>query len=294
MRWLINTAPTFGVTFGPDGNAADVGDVTVTITRGDGTTELVTDAATTNNGDGTYEYALAVANTTRVDRLRLDWTATTPGETLTTYEDLVGELIFTEAEARAYDDGEVGNATDLQIVEARDRITDLFELVTGISFGTRYARSRWRRPLSTNPYRLPASRASIVVGGPGAGYAPVSVISASDASGAVTLSEITPDPDGGFDRSTTWSSGYSPSVPWPIELEYAYGVEPIPADIRDAALRVARYELVVSDVTDRLVSFADPNVGTVRLSQPGRWSPTGIPVVDATLNRYRLPTGVGV
>jgi hypothetical protein len=290
MRWLRDTAPTIGVVFGPDGNAADVGDVEVTITRGDGVTKIADAAAATNGGSGVYTYDIPATETTDLDYLTAVWTATTPGESLTTYEEIVGSLIFSETDARSFDDGELGSATDAQIVVARDRITDTIEMYTGIAFGARYARRKWQHPMRTNHHRLDLNRGRHLVGGNGgSGYRPLTVISATDTGTALTPTDIETHPLGYLDRTVgTWSTA-SAATPWPIEVEYEYGYERIPGDIIDAALRLARYELVVSDVTDRMISFSDPNVGSVRLSIPSFRYPTGIPLVDAVLNRYRLP-----
>ena len=87
-QWLRNTAPTFAIQFAPNGTPADVGTVTVTVTRAGGTV-IATDAATTKTGSGAttqYEYALAVAQTANLDILRLDWKRVSTGEIITTYE----------------------------------------------------------------------------------------------------------------------------------------------------------------------------------------------------------------
>lgn len=68
-----------------------------------------------------------------------------------------------------------------------------------------------------------------------------------------------------------------------VEWERGFSVTPEP--IKRAALALAHYELISSEITDRMVSFAN-ELGTVRLSTPGKWTPTGIPLVDATLMRY--------
>jgi hypothetical protein len=290
MRWLKDTAPTFGVTIAPDGEPTDVGDVTVDVYRADGT-QIVTGDPTTNNNDGTYTYSLALALASRVDRLRVVWTIVTGGDQITTYEEIVGALLFTEAEAVAYDDAALASITDPELIGARDRIADLFEHVTGTSFGGRYARVQARGPMRSNPYRLslvsPYTRK--LVGGPGYGYLPTEIIGATDSGGTVTVSELVPDPYGAIDRQgSTWSYDTPATTAWPITVDYEYGTYEIPLEIREAALRLARYELIVSDVTDRMISFADPNVGSVRLSIPSFRFPTGIPVIDATLGRHKI------
>lgn len=61
-----------------------------------------------------------------------------------------------------------------------------------------------------------------------------------------------------------------------------------PEDIQWAARTIARQFLLdaVSRVEDRAMSIQN-DYGTVRLSQPGRKYPTGLPAVDAVLNRRR-------
>jgi hypothetical protein len=70
-----------------------------------------------------------------------------------------------------------------------------------------------------------------------------------------------------------------------VVVAYEYGWPTPPADVSRAAMILARYELVSSDISDRMVSFSN-DLGEVRLSVPGNKYPTGIPIVDATLARY--------
>jgi hypothetical protein len=288
--WLINTAPVFAVAFAPDGNQADAGTVTVTVTRADGSV-LAADAGTTKEGSGAttiYKWALPVAENSRVDVLTLEWTRTDTSETLTTTEELVGALLFTETQARGFDDQKLASTSDSDLVAARDRITDLFEDYCGQSFIPRYARVVFAGPSHRDPYRLPLTLGTRRVGGPGWPRNLRSIINADDDGSTVT--DLVVDDLGVSRQDGTWRTP-STSTRFPQTLDYEYGLSP-PRDIRHAALILARYDLVQRDITDRMISYDDGNLGSVRLSTPGPNRPTGIPIVDETLNRYRIQVPV--
>lgn len=289
MMWLVDTQCVMRISWEPQGTATDVGTVVVTVTRGDGTT-LVTDAATTNNADGTYDYTLTPANNSQVDRLRFDWKRSSNNEIVTTYEDIVGGFLFTESEARAFDDQVLADAatyTDQDIIEARDRATTIFEDYCHRSFVPRFGRVKAATPRYT-PRELALQESIRLEGGAGYWHDLIEVLSATDAAGSVTTSNIVVGAQTLYRTDNAWSGNVGGGNPWPVVVNYSYGLSRPPADIRHAALILARYELVVKDVSDRMISFADPNVGTVRLSTPGRDYPTGIPVVDEILNRHRV------
>lgn len=291
--WLVNTEPIFAAAFAPDGTQGDVGtDVTVTVTRADGTV-LVTDASTTKSGSGTsteYQWTFDVASNTRVDALTLVWTDASTGEQITTTEEIVGNLLFSTAEAQTFGDGKLANTSGDDIVAARDRITELFEDYTGVGFVSRYARGRFSGPSHRDPYRVWLFNAQLDYGGKGATSDILEVISADDGT-AVSTANIHIE-SGAIRRDDAVWTYRQDNDPYPITIDWKYGLRTVPLDIRQAALALARYELVHTDVTDRMIAFTDPNIGTIRLSTPGPNHPTGIPIVDQTLNRYRLPVSV--
>ena len=87
-------------TWDVDGTATDVGDVTVGVVDGNGDTIVAVLTATTNNADGTYTYSLA--DQANPDQLTITWTRTNTGADLIDRLELVGNWLFTESQARAF------------------------------------------------------------------------------------------------------------------------------------------------------------------------------------------------
>ncbi|MFF4818080.1 hypothetical protein ACFY2K_26245 [Kitasatospora sp. NPDC001309] len=72
---------------------------------------------------------------------------------------------------------------------------------------------------------------------------------------------------------------------------FEFGIYPPPADVRRAALLRIRDLLVSANtaIPDRAVSFQISDMGTYQLATAGRAGfETGLPEVDAILNRYKL------
>jgi hypothetical protein len=253
------------------------GNVVVTVTRGDGT-QLSTGNATHTGivGSGTYTYT--VAPQTELDYLTVVWAGTFGGvaQSITSYAEIVGGLLFALSDLRAFGDRTLADVTtypDEDLREARERITDLFETVCGVSFIPRYARDTldgydsWNLDLYHNrPRRIIAAS----ING--------TVLSAPE------IAAISLYPSGRICRQPTQTSWWGPTRQ-NVVVAYEHGWTSVPSDIARAALVLARYELVSNDLSDRMVGF-DNDLGSVRLSVPGRNYPTGIPVVDATLARY--------
>jgi hypothetical protein len=247
------------------------GNVTVTVIRADGTT-LSTGTAT----HGTVgQYTYVVAPQTELDYLTVTWSGTWGGvvNTITSYAEIVGGVLFPLSDLRSFGDQALSNATtypDENLREARERITDMFQDVCSCSFIPRYQRDTLD---GTGNCRLWLTRKR-----------PTRIINATV--DAVVISDLTilkPYPTGRLERTTgIWSTGIPRQN---VIVSYEYGWPSPPADISRAAMILARYELVSSDISDRMVSFSN-DLGEVRLSVPGNKYPTGIPIVDATLARY--------
>jgi len=113
-----------------------------------------------------------------------------------------------------------------------------------------------------------------------------------DGVAAVDLTAYTLFPWGGIDRDS--------GVYWPVPttdaanvvVEYTYGYDAPPADLRQAFLTYCRYLLLDtrSRIPDR-ASVMSTDMGTFQLVTAGFRRPTGLPEVDAVLNDYdqRLP-----
>jgi hypothetical protein len=294
-QWLTKTAPVFAVAFAPDGDQADVGDVTVTVTP-DNLAAIVTDDTTTKSGSGAttiYTWTLPIGNAQTPQVLTLEWKRTATGEILTTTEELVGRLLFTETELRNYGDSKLSDEnvhTDTMLLDARQRVSDLFEEYCGRGFFPRYARAEWPGNSNQHAYALYPVDAQLRAGGPGHYRDLLEVLTATDFGTAQTVGDLTVMDRKIVHTTRAWTSYATRTTPLPIEVAYVYGLPSVPPDIKEAALALARYEVASRDITDRMISFADPNIGQIRLSTPGPDRPTGLPLVDSTLNRWRGPT----
>lgn len=291
-RILSARPATLAVTFtDAAGQTTDPGEVKVTITREDGTA-IVTDAAADGSGVAPRTYALTGAQTTTLDTLTAVWTSATLG-TLTTKVEIVGDRLFSVAEARAFDKGQLSSASkypDAAILTALARIEDDFQRICGVSFIPRYRR--------------------VVMSGSGrdALLAPdlrISVVRSIETRSGTTWTAFSQDQldDVVFDGAGILVREMF--GPWPsgrrnIRVGYEYGWDMPPEKIRRAALKVLVAELVPSNLNDRATSETTENASYAyatagRVTNP--WSVMahyGIPEVDATLDRYseRVP-GVG-
>lgn len=239
-----------------------------------------------SGGSGKLRFIVTPDKTAKVGEWLATWTFTQGGvqQTVTTYHRIVGDVLFTLGEARAFDGGALASTTgypDAAILDARDRIAEAFAEICGVAFGARYARDVLDAD-GSDALRLTRSRVSSVR----------SVRTRSAGSWtAFTEPELA---DLVVSRtSLLWrdSLGTFPAGRRSVEVEYEHGIQPVPAEIRLAALRLLRAQLVSSNLDDRATSQTD-ELGTFSLATAGRnGSYFGLPLVDEVLHRYseRLP-----
>lgn len=271
MRILKGSPATLSATFYDVDQPVDVGGVTVTVTRADGS-QLATGPAT-SAAPGQYAYDLPAQDDLNV--LTVDWSAA--GARQTTYAEVVGGTFFEIAELRAYDTV-LANTTKYPtsaLLDAREAVEAEFEGVCGRAFVPRYHRETvygdgtgtlWLS--KPEPLRI----ISIVVDG-------------QDWAGK------------GFQRpdynlrvlslpgSSVWPRDR------PVVIEYEYGMFQAPIRIKQAALKRAKYSLVASTsrIDERATVMNVPDFGNFVLATPGvRGSYTGIPEVDVVLDDYAI------
>ncbi len=268
---LINTSQALAIVF-PSGYA-DADNVLVTITRADGTT-LVVNAAATKDVTVTGRYTYAPAPQSELDSLTVKWAASFGGvaQNFLTFAEIVGGHLFTVTEARSFGDMELANATTYtneKIRAKRAEIAELFEDACGVGFFPRYGRETLDGS-GTDTLSVAKGRVrrliSVTVGG-----VPVT---------GLDLAAIVAYPTGRLVRTAGWTAGNRNVV-----IAYEYGWPAPPGEVSGAALALARYELVNSDIADRAITLSN-DLGTVRLSTPGARFPTGLPTVDSVLARY--------
>jgi len=254
---LRATAPTLPADFG-----ADVGDVTVTITRADGTL-LDEDASTTNNTDGTYDYTLDAQ--TDLDWLTAVWSDTSTSDKITTYVEIVGSHLFTVAGIRTFDQSDLASVSEYPasaIQDARMRVTDFIENATGRSWIPRFCRVKLAGARERKIYpidsiiTIPADRRA------GMGRDILTVQSANDGS-AVTTSNILIFDDGGLYRTDSVWPAATATNPAKIAIEYEYGVAAHSQGADRIAMILARDLLVSSPISDRAQTYSAGDLGTI-------------------------------
>lgn len=240
---------------------------TLEVVDDQGTT--VTSGALTNTTTGVYRSTIdAPATVTTL-------TATLEGETtsgdpviFTQYYEVVGNLLFALGELRAYKS--TLTSDDSKLVEARNITAAVFETHCNVSFisrpGYETTKGNGRTVLPLAKRKVTAVRAATLAG------VAVNPDSVHD-HGAVELVNGWTMPTDGTNNVAIW---------------YAHGYEQTPADIKRAAMEYAAYLLLsdVSTVDQRATGFTNELGLVVRYSPH---MPTGLPMVDATLARYRMP-----
>lgn len=290
-RYLAGTKGDIEVRCYRDGTLTDPDLAgTVTLTDGDGTV-LSTGAATVaGSGSGIIRYSPTAAAMASVNRVTVSVANVVIGGetaiTVTGETEVIGELLFTEAEARAFRDGQLASATytDDAIRRAHDQIMDGFERVLGYPLGRRY----YRDVLDGEGYgELRLSR----------GYVRSIRAIASRAVGTATWTAFTAGEladvlfDGVGAEIVRETGGVFASGRQNWRVSYEAG-RPIPLEIRRAALVVVRNTLVPSNVSDRAL-FENNQAGQFRLavSDPGHWGRWyGLPEADGILARYAAVT----
>jgi hypothetical protein len=258
---------------GPSG-----GTCTVTLTRPDGTTGP---ASGTVTHVSTGKYSFVLAGQPEVTLLDVAWSGTINSKPVTkrTRVEVVGDLLFTLAQAKAWDGGAIPAAgvTDDQILAKRISLLDDLERPTrcNVAFVPRFTREPLNgdgRGMLVVPHLLTHRLLSVTVNG------------VAQSVGSYTLQRS------GILEAT---SNYTPSGTFAggrqnVVVEYVRGHEQVPGPVSEAALRVARALLVPSNIGDRATSITN-DAGTILLATAGRGSyqPYGIPLADSVLAAYR-------
>lgn len=271
-RVLKSTATVASVSFYEDGVIVDPGTVTVTVTRDDGTA-LITAGATSGSGAAARTVALTTTHTALLDRLKLAWTSATKG-TLTTYIEIVGGFHFTIADARQrkpLDDPVTYTAAE--IAAARTYAEDELERECGMAFVPRYARDT-----------VDGNGTTLLVL-PRAGVRSIRSVSLTGtAYTAGQLTDLIVRPGGAIYNPSGWTGGTGNLI-----VAYEHGLDFAPPGCTDAAIVLAKHQLVQGPIDERAIQTAT-EFGPISLSTPGlRGSRFGIPVVDAFCNANRIP-----
>lgn len=275
-RILKATPGTLSQQWYEDGTAVDPGTVTLGIARADGTVLVAAGTATSGATTAPRTFNLTTTHTSLLDRLAVTWTSTLKG-TLVSYVEVVGGFLFSISEARALTPlSDTVAYTTADIADTRTAVEQAIEQACGCAFVLRYSLERYSGDGSQSlqlKHPLPASVRSATIGG--------------TALTAPQLADLALSPGGeAWSSMVCWTWGRSN-----IQVGYEHGFQDPPAEIRRAALQLAKEWLVgrSSPVDERAVTFSAGDGGTYGLVVAGRGgSEFGMPDVDAAVARYSL------
>jgi len=248
------------------------GDVTVTVVDEDGTT-LVNSQTATASSTGIYYYDLGTANTTRVRKLTVTWSGTweSVAQTSTLIYEVVGNFLFTEHQARSFDDNALNSTssyTDEMISDERARITDLLFDWTSLSWIPRFHKAKLKGEYSPElllPHRLINEIISVKIDGV-----------------TIATTEFEIDSEVGL---LYYKDGYfthpTQAHPLNVIVEYEHGYKSIVDGVDRIGLKMLRMRLPSSNIPENTRSFTDA-MGTADFIVEGQ-GPFGI------FNRTRSP-----
>lgn len=263
---------------------------TVTVVVVDANGSAVSSGNATSAGAGTGSYTYTLPGQASLGLLAVSWSATIAGAAVveTDTVEVVGGFFFRLSEARA-SDAALADPSDYpgdQLALARLETEQECELICDRAFVPRYRRvvldGSGAPELVIPDADLRTIRAARV--SPGAGEAFVALTSTE--LGALAL---VGDREVRRTDRKEWTYGTGNVI-----VEYEFGLDSPPSDLRRAALTRLRSRLNIarSGIPDRATSFTVAEGGTFRLSLPGPYK-TGIPDVDAVYARYSLRSGAG-
>ncbi len=250
LPWLIDGTATTGLT------------ITFAVNDLDGV-EIKSGTAAEDGTTGLYEIPLTAADVPDVALLDLVLTKST--ESKTRRIEIVGGWLFTEPQAREWDAdaggvGAMASETDYPddaILEWRDRITDMFETLTGRSWTPRFRRFRFRGSGTRELWLPDAVDEEPASGGSGSKSDIVKVLSADDGA-AVSVANIQINKRLGvlYRTDAHWTRP-STAAPYNVTVDLEYGMPEVMEGVDGAALTLLRDRLVRSNIPDRAISWTD-------------------------------------
>ena len=276
QKILVSTPATISATFYVGETPTDVGTVTVAVTKADGSV-VVGVGAVASGGTGIYTATLPAQ--TNLNVLKAVWTSST--RTVTTWHEIVGGFYCELADLRALDAlNNTSKYPTAKLEATRAQAEDRFEDATGVSWVPRFRRDTLS---GDNNLRLVLTRVR-----------PRTLYSATIAGVAAADLTLFRFYDWGVIERTN-------ALTWPrdtyggggnVTLEYVYGYDQPPEDLRQAFLTYTRYLLLDSNsrIPDR-ASVMSTDLGTFQLTTAGFNRPTGLPDVDTVLmnHSHRIP-----
>lgn len=255
------------------------GAVTAKVNRADGTEVLPAGTATENPSAGVYTVDITAAQNSLLDLLTVTWTDAGDDSTHTSHHEVVGGYYFTIAEARASDPILVDTAKypNAEITRYRQIVEEECEFICAVAFVPRYRRVRLDGAGLQSLYipdLYPRTIRSV------RNYSDVTTYTALTAD---ELSAIVLTTSGELWRSNgPFSYGNNNLI-----VDYEYGHDAPPSDLKEASLKRLRYLLTASrsGIPDRATSFSATEGGTFSLATIGR---NGLEVEQPDVNTIYL------
>lgn len=283
-RILRGAAGSLEITVYSDGTPTDPTLASVAVVDGQGNVVTTGAAAIVGSSSGRVTASVDDAQTAEVKILTATWTLTVGGnsQTFVTQHEVIGDLLFTEAELRAFDSNAVSSATsytDNAIQQMHELVRESFEQICHVAFGARFKRdyfdgdgcaTLWLRDMQTTSILAAAIRT------------PASTTWVDLTAGE--LADLLVYPNGRVIRD---SLGYWTAGNRNIRVDYVYGYQPVPWEVRRAAMWIARNYLTGTNIPRNALSQVD-ELGTFQLAVPGqKGSWFGMPEVDRVLADYQ-------
>lgn len=266
---------------------------TVTVSVTDANGAVVASGNATNTTTGTYTFALPAQS--QLALLTAAWSATIAGAAVVENDtvEICGGFLFTLAEGRAADSSLKGEAkyptSDLKL--KRQEVEEECEWICDRAFVPRYRRVTLNGT-GTPDIVLPDGADEVVAGITLRGVRTIRSAKVAPRVGqtfvaltATELAALVVTSDGSLRRADgkIWTEGVQNVI-----IEYEYGSDIVPADLKRAMLARLRSRLNLgkTQIPERAMSFTAPEGGgTYRLSLPDAFR-TGVPDIDAAYARY--------
>ena len=190
---------------------------------------------------------------------------------------VTGGHLFTLAQLRQLNNDQLSDTVawpDEQLIDARSRCTVMFEDYCDVAFVPRYGRVVLDGTWGTSVW-LPNTKVNRL-----------KAITMDSVAQDITKATVYPE---GKVFLAGWYGIWSGVTPQNVTVSYEHGYTSTPEDVAQAAMQYVAYEQAANkQLADRFITLTN-EFGIVRQAIPGSNAPTGIPFVDATLNRYRTP-----
>lgn len=261
-----------------DGTQTDQGTFTIGIVDANGDEVVASGTAVTDNSDGTYEYTLAAQPD--LGFFTVTWSETGGDLTYTTYVEIVGGFLFTESQARAFQDGRLDSDAkfdDADIAAERVRVTDWLEAQTGASWVPRYRRVALQGTGSDNLALYGPTRSEGPSGGEGYAHHINRILSLTIDDEAINTDLVE------IDGARLWLTDGTFTYrrrPGNVVVEYEYGYP----SLRNGVDRIALLELVNRLPASRLSPNAESSTdefGTYSWAPQNNGRPSRNPEVNA-------------